>query len=183
MNSKCSATTQEGRCWHVGYTRHPGIWDDTTKSVDFADFVKCQDDKGEKLDLKSAFVTTFRPWTLSFLASHIGSTACKDTTLFVEDGAIGGYDCDICERDLREIGGRVWTCADCEEDVCRECVRKRTSPPRCDKGHLLREILPIPFEQEDGALFLKLCLTRIPSATVQMWNSRKQLRIVWRGSR
>ena len=139
---------RNSRNWGVGYTRHPGCWDRPEDSIDFAELVRCS--KGNKL--QSAFLTTFQPWTLSFLVKHFGSTP---TTLFVGDESIEGCGCDLCERELRDVAGRVWSCAECQYDVCSDCaVRNDDDTLSCPKCHELKEVIPAIFEPEDGARIL-----------------------------
>lgn len=101
----------------------------------------------ERDRLRRAFLTTFEPWTLSFLAEHFGSTK---TTLFVTDAAIDDYECEKCDRQLRVVGGRVWTCAECGYDLCSQCAGEGVVN-QCPNGHVLTEQYPGLFAIEEGA--------------------------------
>jgi len=138
-------TATNGLNWKVSYTRHPGRWDDPSSSVDFAEFVRCE--KGNELE--SAFLTTFEPWTLLFLKRHFENVS---TTLFVGDRVIDGCDCCKCDRALQYVGGLVWTCKECDDDVCNDCVGQEPGGVKtCAKGHPLEELHPGMFDEEDGA--------------------------------
>lgn len=116
--------TTNGVNWKVAYTRHPGRWDNPINSVDFSEIVRCETGNNE---LESAFLTTFEPWTLSFLKQHFEHVA---TTLFATDRATEDYECCNCDRELRDAGGRAWTCNECDDDymLCNDCVASQQEP-------------------------------------------------------
>eukprot|EP00923_Selenidium_pygospionis_P012391 GHVN01020943.1.p1 GENE.GHVN01020943.1~~GHVN01020943.1.p1 ORF type:complete len:183 (-),score=44.76 GHVN01020943.1:59-607(-) len=110
--------------WRVAYTRHRGRWDDPTTSITFDDLVRsdCDDQGGLHEPLTSAFLTTFSPWTLSFIKTHFANV---DTTLFVQDECFPEHSCDECKRDLKVVGGQAFVCFKCRYHVlCRDCPFK-----------------------------------------------------------
>jgi hypothetical protein len=135
-----NSTCQERNTVHIAYTKHDERWDDSKKSVEFSQLVYLNDERPSQ-----AFLSTFEPWTLSFIAHHFKDT---ETTLFVADDAFERDECcNQCDTELRTCGGIIWHCNECDRNSCSQCVDKLPHCSACSDNKqkvLLTELLPEP---------------------------------------